>query len=168
MPLHDQKLRVRRAPEDVFDLVADIRTYPRFVPFIAAMRVRGETETAPGVRSLEAEAAVGYKFLREKFATKVELNRPDLTIDVSYLSGPFEALANHWKFVALGDGSTLIDFCVEYEFRNPVLRMMFEGARDRAANMILDAFAKEAQRRYPTPVGQERYDWEAELNAAGA
>src|SRR5690606_30840628 len=100
-----------------------------------------------------AETAVGYKFMREKFTTRVLLDRANLRIDVSYLSGPFEALANHWIFEALDDGSTMMDFCVEYEFRNPILRMAFESARGRAAHMILEAFAKEAERRYPVAVG---------------
>jgi coenzyme Q-binding protein COQ10 len=154
-------MRVRRAPEDLFDLVADVRTYPRFVPFIAAMRVLSESWAGEGVKTLTAETAVGYKFLRETFTTQVVLDRPQLKIDVSYLSGPFEALGNHWIFEQLPDGSTMMDFCVEYEFRNPVLRVVFEGARGRAAHMILDAFAREAERRYPTPVGDDR-------NEAGA
>lgn len=159
-------MRVRRTPEDLFDLVSDVRSYPDFVPFIAAMRVRDETDEGDGVRGMSAEAAVGYKFLREKFATRVRLDRPNLGIDVSYLSGPFEALANHWRFIRLPDGSTLIDFCVEYEFRNPLLRTLFESARDRAGSMILEAFAKEAERRYPVPVGDQDYDWEAEYGPA--
>ncbi len=160
MPMHDEKLRVRRTPEQLFDLVADVRSYPDFVPFIAAMRIVGEDWAGEDVRTMTAETAVGYKFLREKFTTKVLLDRPNLKIDVSYLSGPFEALANHWIFEPLPDGSTMMDFCVEYEFRNPVLRMAFEGARDRAAHMILEAFAKEAERRYPDAVGAE--DWSGE------
>lgn len=146
---------MRRAPEDLFDLVADVRSYPDFVPFIAAMRVVGEGWAREGVKTLTAETAVGYKFLRERFTTHVVLDRPRLKIDVSYLSGPFEALANHWIFERLPDGSTMMDFCVEYEFRNPAMRLLFESARGTAAHMILDAFAKEAQRRYPTPVGDE-------------
>lgn len=149
-------MRVRRAPEDLFDLVADVRSYPDFVPFIAALRVTEESWAGEGVKTLIAETSVGYKFLRERFTTRVLLDRPNLRIDVSYLSGPFEALANHWIFEALPDGSTMMDFRVEYEFRNPLLRMAFESARGTAAHMILEAFAKEAERRYPTPVGDSR------------
>lgn len=158
MPVHDHKMRVRRAPEDLFDLVADVRSYPDFVPFIAAMRVIEESWAGEGVRTMIAETAVGYKFLRERFTTRVLLDRPHLKIDVSYLSGPFEALGNHWIFERLSDGSTMMDFCVEYEFRNPVLRVAFESARGTAAHMILEAFAKEAQRRYPTPVGDDEQE----------
>lgn len=148
-------MRVRRTPEQLFDLVADVRTYPDFVPFIAAMRVTEEGWEGEGVTTMTAETSVGYKFLRERFTTRVKLDRPRLKIDVAYLSGPFEALANHWIFERLADGSTMMDFRVEYEFRNPVLKLAFESARGRAAHMILDAFAKEAERRYPVAVGAE-------------
>ncbi len=146
-------MRVRRRPEELFDLVADVRAYPRFVPFIAAMRVMEESEGAEGVSTMVAETAVGYGFVRERFTTRVLLNRPALRIDVSYLSGPFEALANHWQFERLPDGSTLMDFRVEYAFRNPVLKLAFESAKGRAAHMIMDAFANEAVRRYPEDIG---------------
>lgn len=161
MPMHEEKRRIRHSPDDLYALVSDVKSYPDFVPFVAAMRVRENTENPDGTRSMKAEASVGYKFIRERFATQVELDAKNRVIDVSYLSGPFEALANHWRFHELSDGSTLIDFCVEYEFRNKVLKMLFEGARDRAAGMILDAFKQEADRRYET-VGKAKLDLASE------
>lgn len=157
MQVHHLKKRIRHRPEDLFELVADVKAYPRFVPFVAAMRILKEGINEDGTRWMDAEAAVGYKFVRERFATKVQLDPERRAIDVSYLSGPFEALANHWRFEELKDGSTLIDFCVEYEFENKLLKMLFEGARDRAAQMILDSFNEEAHRRYET-VGARDYE----------
>jgi len=166
MPDHDEKRRIRHRPEDLYALVSDVRAYPDFVPFVAAMRVRRDDERPDGTRHMEAEASVGYRFIRERFATRVDLDPSRLKIDVSYLSGPFEALANHWRFHRLSDGSTLIDFRVEYEFRNKLLKMLFESARDRAAMMILDAFRDEARRRYEL-VGEPDLDLSAEtLQAA--
>ena len=32
---------------------------------------------------------IGFKMVREKFTSRVTLDRPDLRIDVDYLQGPF-------------------------------------------------------------------------------
>jgi len=146
--------------------VSDVRSYPDFIPFISALRVLKENRPSPDLRVMEAEASVGYKFIRERFATHVELRRPELKIDVSYLSGPFEALSNQWRFHELSDGTTLIDFRVSYEFRNKLLKVMFEGARDRAATMILNAFSEEAERRYET-IGAPTIDLSSEPAYSG-
>ena len=59
------------APEPLAALVADVRAYPDFVPWVNSMRVWNPREEAPGVDLLDAEAAVGFSFLRERFSTWV-------------------------------------------------------------------------------------------------
>ena len=39
---HVERLRLRYSPDDLFDLVADVRRYPDFIDLISAMRVTRE------------------------------------------------------------------------------------------------------------------------------
>ena len=107
--------------------------------------------TAPSagpVRKCRGEADVGFKGFSERFATDVAANAEARTIEVSLARGPFKKLQNQWKMRADGAGSTLIDFYIDYEFRNPVLALLARANTDLAVNRIMKAFKDEADRRY--------------------
>ena len=159
-----ERLRLRHRPEDLFDLVSDVRAYPKFIPLISAMRVTRDAVDANGVGELDAEARVRFRFVRERFSTRVNLDRPERLIDVEYLSGPFHDLANQWRFHALSDGSTLVDFWIRYNFKNPILQVLVDTNRARAVRFLVGSFREEAERRYET-AGETGHDWEAEANA---
>jgi coenzyme Q-binding protein COQ10 len=158
---HIERLRLRYRPDDLFDLVSDVRRYPDFIPLITAMRLTRE-DVSDGQGSLDAEAKVRFRFVRERFATRVRLDRARHQIDVDYLSGPFQTLANQWRFHELSDGSTLVDFWIKYQFGNPILQMLVDTNRNRAIRFLIDRFDTEAKRRFET-VGDEDYALEPDL-----
>ena len=161
---HVERLRLRHRADDLFDLVSDVRAYPKFINLIGAMRVTREHVNADGVGELDAEARVRFRFVRERFSTRVHLNKPERLIDVDYLSGPFHDLANQWRFHALSDGSTLVDFWIRYSFKNPILQVLVDTNRTRAVRFLIESFREEAERRYET-VGATQHDWSAEAGA---
>lgn len=154
------------APHDVFDLVADVRDYPNFIRFIQAMRVTGERDLEAGRRALTAEAIVGYKFVRERFATDVRLDRPNLAIDVDFRSGPFSHLENGWRFRPLSDGSTLVNFWIRFQFKNRILQGLLQSNFSRATGFLVSAFEARAKERF-TQAGDPGADAEALIAAAG-
>jgi len=163
---HVERLRLRHRADDLFDLVADVRRYPDFIKLISAMRVT-RNQVRDGIGELDAEARVKFRFVRERFSTRVVLEKPDRRIDVDYLAGPFHDLANQWKFHALEDGSTLVDFWIRYSFKNPLLQMLLDTNRARAIRYLVNAFECEAERRYDT-VGEPDYDVNAEISRLAA
>ena len=58
-------------PEELFDLVADVRRYPEFLPWVAAVRIRSSEPEL-----LVADMSVGFKALKETFTSRVHLERP--------------------------------------------------------------------------------------------
>ena len=58
-------------PDQLFGLVGDVDRYPEFVPWITSMRTWNARTLGEGVESVDAEAGVGFSFLRERFATRV-------------------------------------------------------------------------------------------------
>ena len=85
-------------PEQLFDLVGDVESYPKFVPWIRTMRTWNARETAPGVSQLDAEVQVGFSFLTERFSTRVRRDVGAHEITVSLLHGPFKRLLNRRRF----------------------------------------------------------------------
>ena len=158
---HTERLRLRHRPDDLFDLVADVRSYPEFIELITAMRVTRE-DVEKGVGKLDAEARVRFRFVRESFSTRVRLDRPRRVIEVEYLAGPFHDLENKWTFHELTDGSTLVDFWIRYGFKNPILQMLLDSNRSRAIRFLVHSFEIEAKRRYDE-VGAREIDLDAEL-----
>jgi len=96
---HTQK-QVRHSAAQMYDLVADIESYPQFLPMCEALSIRSRRERE-GNTLLVADMTVGYKLLRESFTTQVYLQPAAQRIDVHYVDGPFKYLENRWQFLPL-------------------------------------------------------------------
>ncbi len=139
-------------PDQMFALVGDVRAYPQFVPWLTQMRVWNETEIAPGVTALDAEAAVGFSMLRETFATRVTRDAEARQIDVSLLYGPFKRLRNHWAFTPHPSG-TEVRFEIDFEFKSRLLDGLLAANMGRAVDKLIACFEARAAALYgaPTP-----------------
>jgi coenzyme Q-binding protein COQ10 len=131
------------APEQLFTLVGDVEAYPQFVPWITAMRTWNGRADAQ-VSTVDAEAQVGFSFLREKFATRVRRDAAALTVDVSLLYGPFKRLSNQWRFVPHEAGTT-VEFVIDFAFKSKILDAMLAANLDRAANTLIGCFEDRAR-----------------------
>lgn len=136
------------SPDEMFDLVGDVRRYPDFVPWINAMRVWNERPESEGVSVLDAEAAVGFSFLRERFATRVRRDRGAKRIEVQLLSGPFRKLKGVWSFRPHASGTEL-EFDIEFEFKSKLLDRMLVMNLDPAVARLIGCFETRAQALYP-------------------
>jgi coenzyme Q-binding protein COQ10 len=147
--LHQHRLtrELPYAPEEVFELVADVRSYPQFVRWISELRTWGRRELAPGVERLDAEATVRFGPLSERFATRVNIDRPALAVDVALISGPFKRLENHWRFAARPGGSQL-SFEIDFEFTSHLLEGLLAANFDRAADTLVRCFEVRADQLY--------------------
>lgn len=134
-------------PEQMAALVADVRHYPDFVPWITSMRVWNEREESEGVSVLDAEAGVGFAFLTEKFSTWVRYDRNAPKVEVGLLRGPFKHLKNRWEFFPDPQG-TRLEFMIDFAFKSKMLDMMLSANFDLAVRKLIECFEAEAQRRY--------------------
>lgn len=130
-------------PDQLFELVGDVEAYPKFVPWITGMRTWNGRVDGP-VSTVDAEAQVGFSFLREKFATRVRRDKDARTIDVSLLYGPFKRLSNGWRFMPEGD-ATRVEFVIEFAFKSALLDAMLAANVDRAAGKLIACFEARAQ-----------------------
>ncbi len=143
MPVHHEKKILSFTAIQMFDLVADIDAYDQFLPWCKASRVWKEE----GVY-VYADLIVGYKIFREKFTSKVKLDKKNKVIAVEYLSGPMKNLTNKWQFVDLQKGQCEIDFYVSFEFKSRVLQKLIDRFFDIAFKRMVNAFEKRAEEVY--------------------
>jgi coenzyme Q-binding protein COQ10 len=150
MPSFSTERRVPHSAEEMFDLVADVESYPRFLPLCESLVVRGRREQA-GKVTLVADMTVAYKIIRETFTSRVTLDRKNLAIQASYLEGPFRHLDNRWTFEPLGDHECLVRFSIDYEFRSRGLAILMGAMFDRAFRKFTEAFEARADEIYGAP-----------------
>lgn len=142
MPRHSETRALPYSAAQMFDLVADVRAYPQFLPWVIGMRVRDETPT-----QLTADMIVGFKMLRETFTSRVSLQRP-AAIRIEYINGPLKFLNNEWDFRDDGQGGCTIDFLVDFEFRNRLFETMAGSFFHEAFRRMVKAFEKRADEIY--------------------
>ena len=97
MPTHTEKRIMPYTAKQMYDLVADVETYPDFLPWCAATRIRKVTKDSHKT-IIEADLIIAFKVFRERFGSRVTLKDEKFSIDVEYLDGPFKYLNNHWIF----------------------------------------------------------------------
>jgi coenzyme Q-binding protein COQ10 len=143
MPTHAEKRELPYRPEQLFDLVADIERYPEFLPWCVGARVRSREGDL-----VVADLVIGFKMVRERFTSRVKLDRPNLRIDVAYTEGPFRYLNNHWIFEPLPNGRCRIDFYVDFEFRSSILQRIIGALFNEAVRRMVHAFETRARKLY--------------------
>jgi coenzyme Q-binding protein COQ10 len=149
MPSFKTTRRVRHSAIEMFDLVADVERYPEFVPLCQVLRVRRKTSGADGAETLLCDMEVGYRAIREKFTSRVTLDRPRLKVQVAYVEGPFSYLDNSWSFHDEPEThGSRIEFFISYEFRSRILAALMGSMFDSAFRKFAQAFETRADAVY--------------------
>ncbi len=141
MPRHSEKRVLQQTPEQLFDLVANVGRYQEFLPWVAATRIRSDSET-----EMTADLVVGFKALKETFTSKVHKRRPD-EIEIDYVEGPLKYLHNSWRFSPAA-GGTEVDFCVDFAFKSRIFEALAGRMFDRALRKMIGAFEERANLLY--------------------
>ncbi len=145
MPTHAETRLLPYTPEQMFDLVADVGEYPKFLPWCAGAKVGSRTDA-----ELVALLTIGFGPFRESFTSRVVLRRPEL-VKVRYENGPFRYLNNQWKFTPDPRGCR-VAFFVDFEFRSRLLQAAIGVVFNEAVRRMVNAFQKRARDVYGPPV----------------
>jgi coenzyme Q-binding protein COQ10 len=148
LPRHSETRALPHSPEQMFDLVADVARYPEFLPWISAVRVRSDSES-----EMVADLVVGFRAIKEIFTSRVKKNRPT-TVFVEYIDGPLKFLYNDWSFRSDGEGGCLVDFTVDFEFRNRLFERLAGQYFEKALRKMADAFVARAEAIYGAEPGK--------------
>jgi coenzyme Q-binding protein COQ10 len=141
VPHHHERKTLPFTAEQMYDLVVDVRSYPEFLPWVAAARIRSDTDN-----ELLADLVVGFKALKETFSSRV-LKTPKSKVVVDYLDGPMRHLHNQWLFEETPDGC-IVDFTVDFAFSNRIFEALAGQYFNTAIRKMTDAFVKRAEALY--------------------
>jgi len=146
MTSHAETKYLPYTAKEMFELVADISSYPEFLPWCAAARVRKEIQKGV-IKQIEADLVISFKVFREKFGSRVLLDASKFTIETEYLDGPFRHMQSVWSFNNSEQGCE-VNFNVDFEFKNAMLQSIIGLVFNDAMQRIVRAFERRAADLY--------------------
>jgi ribosome-associated toxin RatA of RatAB toxin-antitoxin module len=133
---------------EMYALVVDIPSYPKFLPWCEKAEVLTRDDAG-----MTAKLHLAYGGLRHAFTTR-NTHVADSSVTVSLVDGPFSVLDGSWRFVPLvlpgaePSPACKIEFDLRYAFSNRPLEMVLSPVFDKVANTFVDAFVKRAAQVY--------------------
>ena len=142
MPKVSRSSLILHPVDKMYELVADVESYPQFLPWCSGARImKQEGETVEAALQL-AKGALSYEF-----ATRNRLVQNE-SIEMHLLSGPFSSLNGIWTFKALGDEGCKVSLELDFEISNPLLKATIGAVFSKAMNKMVDAFQQRADQLY--------------------
>ena len=146
MPTHSETRALPYTAQQMYDLVADVASYPKFLPWCSAARIR--SLTPQGASSvMEADLVISFKVFRERFTSHVVLWPDAKKIDTKYLDGPFKHMVSNWHFEDTPTGCD-VHFYVDFEFRSAILQGIIGIVFNEAMQRVVQAFETRAEALY--------------------
>ncbi len=131
----------------LFDLAADIESYPTFLPFCRAARILETHALDGGGVKLVVDNVFGWQGFRTRFITEAAFS-PPASIEIISEDHPFERLQIIWRFDEPVPGSCAVTFEILQAFRSGVVDVLAGLFASGLETRVIDAFAAEARRRY--------------------
>ena len=143
MPQYKQNKFLPYTSRQLFDLVADIESYPEFLPWCLEVSMR---ENPDG--TLDADLLIGLAYLQGSFTSRVILDPEHGRIHASYLRGPLRYMQNIWEFVPHRRGC-MVYFSVDFAFRSDHTGALLRPFLRAAFRRMVGAFEERAKTLYP-------------------
>ena len=99
MPLVEKSVLIERSAQQMFDLVDDVESYPRFLPWCSQTRVdfRDEHKTV-------ATLHIDFHSVKSHFTTENAKEIP-FWMNMKLVDGPFRRLEGCWRFKPLAENA---------------------------------------------------------------
>jgi ribosome-associated toxin RatA of RatAB toxin-antitoxin module len=137
------------SPHEMYELVTAFERYPEFLPWCERAEVLER-----GDNTITARLSLSFMGVRHAFTTR-NTNKPDESVQMELVDGPFSQLDGFWRFAPLtkpgGDSAQQackVEFELRYAFSNMALEAVVSPVFDRIANTFVDSFVQRAEAVY--------------------
>jgi coenzyme Q-binding protein COQ10 len=139
---HHEQVDLPYTQQQVFDLVADIESYPRFLPNVISARIR----TRDG-NTLWVDQLVRFTVLPMAIATRAVLDSPS-RIHIACHDNKVVRFNEVWTFAGAPHGGTILASATEYEFRSAFMRRALDAKFNDLQHATIRAFQARARVLY--------------------
>jgi ribosome-associated toxin RatA of RatAB toxin-antitoxin module len=126
----------------MFELVADIPSYPKFLPWCGGARINS-TQGDEVIAAID----IAYSGVHRTFSTRNLLQR-DKMMEIQLLEGPFSYLQGFWQFKSLDEQSCKISLDLEFDVANRIVGLALTPVFSNIANQLVDRFHRRAMDLY--------------------
>lgn len=133
---------VKFSAKQMFDLVNDIESYPKFLPWCSASRILKREGDI-----IEAELTISKGGFKKSFSTRNKID-PGGKITVSLLEGPFTYLEGVWSFMPLREDASKISLDLEFEMPGVLASLAFGTIFNQICNTMVASFTERAKAVY--------------------
>lgn len=144
MKVKVSKLFSGRSAEQIWDLAADVESYPDFLPWCVATKV----VKREGNRA-KVDNVFGKGLVRVRFTSHADFDRPRGLV-VRSTDGPFEEMELRWHFEET-DAGCLATFEIEQHFRMALLDGLAEPMMRKIEETVIEGFEERAWAVYGDP-----------------
>jgi len=141
MTVVDRSALVGHSAQKMYALVADVESYPQFLPW-CDRAVVSVNEPGRTVATLH----INFRGLKKEFTTE-NFNRADARIDMKLVSGPFRGLEGSWVFTALSENACKVELTLRYQFASALLEKIAGPAFHDITDTFVDAFVRRADQK---------------------
>lgn len=133
---------VKYSSRQMFELVNDIESYPKFLPWCSASRILKREDGF-----VDAELTIAKGGFKKSFSTRNQTeNESKLT--VSLLNGPFTHLDGVWTFMPLREDASKISLDLEFEMPGVLASLAFGAVFHQICNTMVTSFTSRAKDIY--------------------
>ena len=101
MPKASVKRLIECNKEQLIDLVLDIESYPKFIPYCLDAKIYEKKKTGNLILII-ADLTIGKGPFKATYKSDVKFNKDTDTIQVTNIEGPLKYLDNKWFFLEKG------------------------------------------------------------------
>jgi coenzyme Q-binding protein COQ10 len=142
MPKASVKRLIECNKKQLVDLVLDIESYPKFIPYCLDAKIY-EKKEEKNLILIIADLTIGKGPFKATYKSDVRFNKDAGTILVTNIDGPLKHLDNKWVFLEK-DNSTEISFDIDFEIENKFLNIVMDKSFQYGLDKIADSFQKRA------------------------
>jgi len=122
----------------MFALVADIPSYPQFLPWCGGARIVSAQDD-----EVIAAIDIAYGSVHKTFSTRNLMQRHKM-LEMRLIEGPFSHLQGFWRFDALDEEACKISLDLQFEVANRLAGLVLTPVFSNIANQLVDSFHRRA------------------------
>lgn len=146
MPSISRSALVMHNVEEMYALINDVLSYPKFLPDCSDSKIISEGDDKMVASLLVAKGGI------QKWFTTENTLVPNEKVVMKLREGPFKKLEGCWSLTALSAEACKISLVLDYEFSNKMFSLAFGRIFNHLANNMVQAFTKRANEVYQNHV----------------
>ena len=128
--------------EKLFDLIADIESYPDYMDGCVAAKILKQEGNI-----VEAQLDLKKGGVSQRFSTRNYLQRPQ-KITMALVEGPFDSLQGEWYFKSLAEEACKVSLDLNFTMNSSLANKAIENLFENIARNLVNSLCRQANKQF--------------------